>query len=530
VAFQGQVVGITLGTGGQSGSKNQAAVREDQLLIAENVTFEDNTIRKEGGAAKYNSTVVSGTPKIIGGHDWDFDGSTRRSVLVTDAGDILRDDGAGDYTATTLDTGLNIATSTVPIFVEGGEEVAANNKKLFVFTGRNAVQVLSGNGASTADLATPPADWTGLTQPVFGVLHDDRLWGGGNTNDPHRLYYSDTADHEDFTGGTSGSLSIFPGQGGRLSWAVSFRGIIIVAKHPQGLYAVDTTDPSVSNWVIKKLNGAIGSPGPQAFAVVDDDIVFFSSSAAIYSLAAVNKFGDVESDSLTDEADYDTFLRDNIALDQLRLCRGIYYPAKKEVHFAVSGTGATTNNRRVVVDFNRKGLPRFRFSPRDTPVSMWLRTGSDLIERPALGDDAGFVWDLDQETRSKDGVGYAATFQTPHLDFTFADPGLGPVNKNWAWLELAVEPKGNHNLSVDVFLDDALSETIQFDMGGTGAVLGSFVLGTDVLAGGNLTNKRKLLRGRSRRISLKGTNSGAAEDFSVIKFYFGFKVSDTEEL
>lgn len=531
MGFTGRIVPLTLGRGGMSGAKNVAAVREDQLILADNLTFEDVTLRKEGGAAKYNSTAITGTPDILAGHDWDHDGSTQRSIVVTSAGAIIRDDGSGDYNGgTTLKSGLSVTTATVPVIVEGGAEVAVNDKKLFFFTGSNAVQVLDANGATTGDLATPPTDWSGSNQPKAGVVHEGRMWGMGNANDPHRTYYSLATNHEDFTSGDAGSLSIFPGEGEALVWGVSFRGVLILAKRPRGLYLVDTRDPSISNWKIRKITDAIGSPGVKAFTVIDNDVVFMSSSANIYQLSAVESLGDVGTASLSDTADFGSFIRDTADLSKLPNCVGVYYPAKSEVHFGFTQKGGSANDLRVVVDFNRPGDPRFRFSTRDDPISLWLQRDSDDIQRLTLGDGDGFVWNLDQETRSRDGEGYTGQFQTPHLDFSFVEPAIASVNKNWSFLELVVEPKGNHNIDVEVILDGAISEVLTYNMGVTGGTLGSFVLDTDKLAGSAIINRRQPITGRSRTLSILGSNGGIAEDFSVIKFIFGFKVSDTEEI
>ena len=530
MSFTGEVVPLILGTGGQSGSKNQSAVSPDQLIVADNITLEGLTVRKEGGAEKYNSTVVSGTPSIIAGYDWLNDGITQRSVIVTDAGSMLMDAGDGDYTASTLKTGLTINSTTVPIFVEGGAEQSGSSKKLFLFSGVNPVQVLTGAGVSTTDIGTPPADWTGNTQPQFGLIHDDKLWGGGNANDPHRIYYSLASDHEDFTSSGTGSLSIFPGEGDGLVWGVSFKGLIILDKSPKGLYYVDTRDPTAANWEVGRISESIGSPGPAAFCMVDNDILFIDSTANIHTMESIQEYGNLGTRSLSDIAFYGTFLRDELNLGRLRHARGIFYVAKREAHFAMAGVGSQVNNRRVVVDFNRVDIKRFRTSTRDVAQSIWLSHDSDLIHRPTIGDDAGFVWTLDTATRSKDGSGYNGQFQTPHLDMSFYEPRLGAVNKDWSFLELEVEPKGNYNLSIDVYLDDRYSETLQFNMGATGATLGSFVIGTSALAGGTILNKRKPLKGRSRRISLVGRNSGNSEDFSIVKFYFGFTISDAEQL
>ena len=174
------------------------------------------------------------------------------------------------------------------------------------------------------------------------------------------------------------------------------------------------------------------------------------------------------------------------------------------------------------MDFNRIDLPRFAVSTKDTNRSLWLKEDSSGIQRPASGDDAGFVWDLDQENRSKDGSGYNGKFQSPQLDLSHLDPALGVREKNGKFLELVVEPAGNWDLSVDILWDDSISETVTFNMGTSGSTLGSFVLDTDKLAGANLINKRRRIHGAGRRLSIVGRNSGDGQDFSIAKFYILF--------
>jgi len=200
--------------------------------------------------------------------------------------------------------------------------------------------------------------------------------------------------------------------------------------------------------------------------------------------------------------------------------------AKREVHFGLAGSGSTVNNRRLVVDFNRPDLPRFRFSERDTPESVWLKQDIDNVPRLTIGDDAGFVWNLDQDTRSKDGVGYEGKFESPQVDLSFLDPSLGTKRKEGKFLEIAVEPTGDWDLNVDILWDGAITQTVTFNMGITGATLGTFVLGTDKLAGSISLNRKKRITGGGRRFSIAGRNSGAGEDFSVSKFYLHFLVGD----
>ena len=524
MSYTGMVAELPLGPDGLTGSKNLSQVRPTQLLKSHSTTYESGTLQKEGGATKYNSTAITGAPQVLGGCDWWPTAGTQRMVVVTSAGDVLKDSGTGAF-GTTLASGLTVS-SVIPVFVEGGKEAAANNRKLFLFTGKNAVQVLSADAATMAAITTPPTDWSGSNQPSFGLHHEGSLWGGGNANDPHRLYKSVSTNHETFTGGDSGSYSIYPGEGEGLIGAVSYKRLIIMAKKPTGMYVLDTTDPTSTNWKIYRVTPAIGMISPLAFFIGDDELFWLDQNANVQAASGITEYGDVASRNISQLADMGPFIRENVSLGQLGLVQAIYYSAKREGHFAMAGAGATKNTRRLVLDFNRLDLSRFRWSERDTPVSLWLRKDSNNIPRPMMGDDAGFVWNLDQAARSKDGSGYASEFQIPHMDLGHLDPKLGTVRKAGDFLELVVEPKGNWNLAADIYWDGELQQTVQFNMGTTGSALGSFVLGTDALAGDQVLNKKRRITGSGRRFSVVARNSGAGEDYSVAKFYLHFRPTD----
>jgi hypothetical protein len=524
MAYSGQIAEVVVGVSGLTGTKNQATIQPTQLLQANNITYESVTMRKEGGASKFNASAISGTPNIMGGWDWNHNGATQRSIIVATNGKIYKDAGDGSY-GTELKTGLSISVTNIPVFVEGGKEAAANDRKLFIFTGSNQVQVLDADGATTGDIATPPADWSS-NYPTFGFNHEGRVWGGGNSNDPHRLYYPKTTNHEDFS--DEKSLSIYPGEGQGIVGALSFKGVIVCWKKPRGIYVVDTTDPTIANWKISRLSNSIGGISPMGACIVDDDIIFLDATGAFHRISDVREFGNLGTFSLSDVSDMNPFIRENFNLAKLSQVQSVFYTAKREAHFAMAGTGASVPSHRTVIDISNPQLPRFRVSARDTPVSLWLKEDSDGIPRLTSGDDSGQVWDLDTEARSFDGVGYEGRFQTPHLDLGNIDPSLSAKRKNFDFLELVVEPKGNWNLSVDVIIDGDTSETLQFNMGASGAALGSFTFDTDALGGFQILNKKKSMNGSGTRISFEGYNSGDAQDYSVAKFLLYFRPAGEE--
>ncbi len=524
MAYKGFVVELPIGKDGFTGTKNLSETLPTQLIQAMNVEYSDGPMRKEGGSIKYNSTAVTNTPIILGGWDWWPTTGVQRSIVYTDDGKLIKDANDGFGTETELKTGLN--TAAYPMFVEGGKEAAVNNRKLFCFNDVDAVQVLSADGATTSDLSSPPADWSGANQPSFGTIHENRLWAGGNANDPHRLYYPKATDHEDYLTGDAGTIVVHPGEGEKLVAAQSFKGFLIVWKYPRGVYVIDTTDPTISNWKVRRLSTSTSGISAVSSVIGDDDILFVDSNGQFQFLSAATEFGDVSNRNLSKIADLNVWMRDNINFSRLNKCQAVWYPKKREARFALTLSGSTVNDIQVIIDFNRADLPRFRFSNQNTCESLWLRLETDNTFRPLCGDGAGFVWKLDDDTRSKDGSGYEGKFQTPHDDFRWKDEVLASKNKLGQFLELVVEPKGNWNTDVEVYWDDTLENTYTFNMGSTGATLGSFVLDTDVLVGTSVLNTKRRITGSGKRFSLIGKNNGVGEDFSISKFLLYFMLGD----
>ncbi|MEE9302863.1 MAG: hypothetical protein V3U84_03665, partial [Thiotrichaceae bacterium] len=211
---------------------------------------------------------------------------------------------------------------------------------------------------------------------------------------------------------------------------------------------------------------------------------------------------------------------------RLNKCQAIWYPKRREARFALTQIGSSQNDIQVIIDFNRPDIPRFRFSDQNVCESLWLRENTDTTLQPMCGDEAGFVWELDDETRSKDGSGFEGKFQTAHDDFRWKDPVLASKRKIGQFLELVVEPKGNWDVSTKVFWDDDLEDTYAFTMGSTGATLGSFILDTDALAGTSVLNTKRRITGSGKRFSIEGTNNGAGEDFSISKYLLYFTIGD----
>ncbi len=510
--YEGIIVPIPLGMGGQNNNRNLTLIPPTDLISALNLSFRFGMLEREGGSVKINTTAISGTPTITALWDYFPTPGTQRLVVATSDGKLFKDD--DDNFGTELKTGLG--TNKFSMFVEAGAEATANDKKLFHFNGNDVVQVLAADGATTANISTPPADWATDEQPTGGVVHNGRLWAWSK----HLIYASLIADHEDFTAAGTLTFGVFSGEGERIIAARSIRGRLFIWKYPHGLYWLNDDDTNVANWTIKKLSSSIGGASPLCHVEVDNDVVFMDANGKIHALSAVDELGDMRASDLTSSLNVLPFLDESMNRSRTNFVQAVYYPIKREAHFVVTGAGASENNRRLVFDFNLQA-PRWRWSDKDDVcASIALRRDGDDIQVPIIGDDVGVAWTLDATALNIGGTGaYRSEFQTPHIDFSHDDQigKLGKVlRKDYDFLEFTIIPEGAHDMIVDVFHDGELAETIAFNMGPAGFILDSSLLDIDKF-GGVLTKVRHRLHGASHRFSVRGVITTPDDAFSIVE-------------
>lgn len=523
MAYRGQTVTLPIGAQGFNGSRNPSKMGPGHFGYVEGVDYDGGVLVKEGGAEKLNSSDIGTAAAIIAGFNWSPSGGLAHDIVFSDEGNVLKDTGAGTF-GTTVASGLSIPTVYPPFFATGGGETVGAARKLFLFNEAEQVQVLPGTSNTMADITDPAADWTAAF-PIFGCLHDLRMWAGGVATDPHRLYYTTTADHEDFAGG--GTLSIYPGEGEIIVAAVSFRGLLLVFKRPKGLYVVDTRDPTPANWQVQKLNSAVGAAGPWCVPQISNDLVILDKGGNFHLMSAVQDFGDINTANIGQISEISAFMRVEASLANLHKSVGAWYSAKSQAWFMVPRVGSTENDMRIKIDFNDPQVgPRFLISRRDVGLSMWMRPNAQGVEKPALGDNEGFIWLMDEEERTKDGAAYDFAFETSETDLSFADPQLSAVTKNGAFIEIVSDVVTQTELTITPLWDGQPADPINFELGGAGAALGSFTLDVDALATAGIVTQRRKLTGSGRRLKLMGENTAVDDEVRLSEVRISFTPGD----
>ena len=670
MAYQGTSVPIVLGPVGLITDDPISSLPLNALGKANNVSFQNGRLSKMQGSTKYNSTALSGT--IVAITDYWPTSSLQRLIALTSDGKMFRDSGDGTFTTqTAIKSGLG-ALTTDSHFTTGGQESSGRNKKLFALTGASQVQVLSGDSSVPTPIALPSPDWATGNFPYFAIPYQGRIAMINSAADKHRVYFSTTSDHENFTGQNFGSsrwqlysriaatpnvdrtttlqagtatdiftttnndgflvygvntfdkitftisqiqtgapvytyefwngtiwtaltmtttpvytatgsvfaafnipstwvpgdgtevggnvlyytirvlattapgqavkitsltvtntsyevapptFSVFPGEGDGLLTAYVYRGILFLFKKPFGVYVIDGTDPSSSNWTVTKFSDSFGVASPHAVLQILGDLVAANSNGSLTSLQASQKFGDFEAGDVLQNAKVEEYIRDQLNFVGIPYSQAIYYPEKKIAMFTGQSTITLARDRILAIDVARDN-PRVYLMNHALPNCLALRKDSQGIARPMYGTTTGFVYLMDQLTYNVDGVAFLGEFQTAYADFGQVDAGLASKNKIFDFIEVNYVPTGNNNFFVDVYVDSELRQTLTFTQK-YGIGLDTFVLDVDALAGdpvGN-RNRKPLLSCTGNKISFRFYNNSSNEAFQIERVIVSFRIS-----
>jgi hypothetical protein len=522
MAYVGQAVNIPLGQQGLLTDVPQSQIPLTALTKANNVRFNVAGIDKAPGSIKFNATALGAGDAIVGLHDWFPTPAIQRLIALTDAGDLYRDTGSGTFGGGTPIDSTFGAPTTDSLFVEGGNETAADNRKLFIFTASRALSYIDGDAAGVTN-ATAAADWGGGNHPTGGFIFKDRLIAFGNANFPHQLYISPAADQTDFT--TPTLLRVFPGESDKLVAGIVYKGKAFLFKSPTGVYFLDDRGSNTAtDWTVQRIDSSFGLASPHAVVQILDDLILSNANGGITSLKATEAFGDLRSGDILANAKIENLLRTLYTKAGTGATQSIYYNEKKLGYFSFRTKGAPSNDNLLVIDVNQP-TPRISLNTRDPANVLALRSDTDGIKRPIRGTDDGFVFLMDQTgVFTVNGSAYVGEFQTPDIDFSELDPTLAARNKLFDFLSLTFTGRSITTILVEVFVDGKSIETLEFPQA-VGAALDTFVLDTDTLQEITIASRRQPLHGFGKRIRFRVFNTAATE-FNIENFQVEFRLGD----
>ncbi len=525
MSYKGNVAIIPTGVGGLTTDDPQPLIPTTDLIVANNVILQNNKIEKDKGSRKLNTDAISGG---IAAHvDWWPNTVDQRIVAVGKDNKIYRATPPfSSFSEVTSTTQPTVSASPDLSMVTGGQELAGNDKKLFILTGGSPIQVISDDETTRSDISKPASDWSGSNHPYFGIIHRGRLGVLGNANDPHRFAFSSATDHEDFTTSPL-QFSVYPGDGERLISGFIFKGNLYLLKFPEGLYVLEDSDSNTSNWYFREIDGSFGGASVSCSVKALDDQLICNNYGTISSLVATQTLGDIKSADLFLLTKTEEFVREELSRLGNFERRIMYYAQRKQAFVSYRSSDSLNNNRICIIDFSKQ-TPRITWSDKDQPNYFALIKDQFGVPGPSYCADDGFVYLMDQVDRDVGGNAYKGEFQTPHMDFTQGDTAKSEREKQFDFLEVIYEPTGKWNLDVDVFIDTKFIRTLSFSLDG-GSELDSMRFDQGKMDAGAPFSTRKSIDASGRRISLKASNPTVGQNFKIVQFRIYYNILGNEQ-
>lgn len=522
MGYKGEIIGIPVGADGLRLDDPESKLTAGSLIRALNITMVNGMIEKDYGSARWNQTILP--TGVKGAIDWWPEDETQRMIALGADGKVYRFTDAfvpATEVAATIPAPKTLNSTEYANFVTAGAEVTGNPRKLFLFTGYDQVQVISGDGIVRTNISAPPGDWAGLNYPVDGVIHQGRLFvflRRGST-----VFASLSTDHEDFTT-LPLPYEVYPGESEYIAQHFVFRGKYFVLKYPTGLYVLNDTDPDASNWFFTKINSDIGARSPRGRVAIFDDVLFGNDYGSITSLTATDQLGDVISADIFAQLRCQSFIRDNINPDIGGGQHAIYYKDKKLAMFSFKSKTSSQPDRICYLDFQVRGQPRAIWIDKDQPNCLFLRKDLTKVERPFYGSSDGYIYAMDSHDRFVGGNPYRGEFWLPHYDLGAGDVTRAKANKNFDFLEVVFNPSGDMFLNIDYFIDGKYIDTVQANLSGD-SDLDRFKLDSDNTDAEAEKNVVIPINGSGRRISFRCYNTNGGENFSIVEMRVWFSRS-----
>lgn len=385
---------------------------------------------------------------------------------------------AGTTRTLTLSAPVTIPNGS-PLLVTSSNLNYAGTYLLASGSGTNIITYVATTAFTEAQI--PDVDisiGTNAPYPLFYRQHQNRLFSN-NKFLLDRLEYSETDTGFIWGGiGTSGALDIGVGDGdpqGLTGIAPTFKADLYVGKRTK-LYRLTGDDADL--YSINKQSNGIGFLNHGCLAAVDQDDIIFVSDRGVHTLASTVNYGDFEAYFISKT------IQRSFALDwtaaRRRYIKTSYIPNTNCVIFAVSYKGSSVNNSLWIYNTELK----YWFYWPDVEAES-LITSLDLdTKRVYMGTFRGRL---------------AQTYTGENLDTTYAgerkaiqssaSTGLIFVDsrpdtvKGFKKVGLVFSPVGSYEITVRCKIDNYPEQAISFSNTGTGALLGEFILGEDLLSG-----------------------------------------------
>jgi hypothetical protein len=321
---------------------------------------------------------------------------------------------------------------------------------------------------------------------------------------------------EDWTNTGSGSIDVDPNDGDMITGIVSHKGNLWVFKGPNKGSIHRISGTSAATWTKTRFIKGLPCPWINSIFSFGDDIGFISTNGSVHSLKATDAYGDYNQAWLS--YPINKYLQENLNNSRARYFCAATDPNRGYVWIGITPSGQTTNTRFLIMDYRflsqQETYPRWSYW--DSRAFSCISLVRDT-QRPRLmaGGYDGFVYKLDQTSRTDSGTAINMVAETPSL--TYGDEWL---LKNLADAGVSINALNNNTFTLTWTLDGVNSYSITQTQGATGAVFDVGVFDTAVFGGQAFVPRFFGIEngGDFRAISYQFSETADDSDFEVHSF------------
>ena len=507
MSYAGAAYQIPCATGGSNYSPNLDGLPPESMVSpSKNLNLHTGGRTKRGGTAHAVATAITGTPQILAGYDFRLESGTRKIMAFGDDGALYSDAAAG----TSIKTGL--ATSGHPTF-----ETFRN--ELFVTDGVTTPQTWNGAAASTSNITTPAADWGVGNQPKYCLAHGKgasrRMWFFGLTTTPKRAYYSKLDDGKDLTGTGSGQLNIETSDGFGIVGGVEF-GERLMLMGKRKTYIVDDSNSDIANWGYLAAQWEGGVAHHKLIVKTPNDVICMQEDGEIYSVTAVQSYGDYKAASISRPAFIHAYIKENINIALIEQFHAVYDRNLRAIKFFVVRNGMAVIDTALVFFIDRPADQAWQVHDNIEEDSGYSASCSFEVRDSAgiytiyTGDYEGWLWKTEQTAKNDNALGYTCQMRTPPEAFDNSR-----VLKKFRRGKIVYAAPGNYSINVRWWVDNVEQTPRVVSLANTGSVYDGSVYDTAIYAQEAVAEADFELGTIGKRIQIQLENSVPDEDFFI---------------
>ncbi len=467
-----------------------------------NINIHEAGVGKRGGTAKVNSTVVTGTPRIMAIKDFRLHNANQVQVFFGKDGKLY------NTPTTTIATGLSTSNfGSMAIF----------KNKLYFVDGANQLQEWDGAAGSTSAITNDPVSWTGSNFPNQVLVHSKRrskrLVGLVLGTDKEDFYLSALDDATEW----KANNLLFNVRGDQTGYGITggfdFKNNLFLCTRRK-TYIFNDDDLDYVNWGVDPAPWEGGAAHWRLIVPTFNDVIIMTDDGVIYSVASAQATGDFRAANLTRKSFIDRWIRDFIDLSKIDNFHAVFDPVQLKVKFFMTRLGSTNNDVSLDYFIDRPLESAWVVhdnqdfaSGYDASASAFVQSATGTFEI-YTGDFGGFLWKLEQANKNDDGNGYWAGIRTANSHF-----GNPRIRKHYKRGKVITTPQGDYDLSVRTFIDGTELKPQTVSLAGAGGIYDTAIYGGGVYGGDEIITPNYPIGAYGERIQSEFSNNIADQDF-----------------